>query len=93
MSKLQELVNKTKCSIDLSINMHKDYYQTVKECIDELGEEEQGEMTDYNIEKMIKHDTIIRLQLYPHTPIGSYTLYGWDLDILLDQALRTFDNE
>ena len=36
---------------------------------------------------MIETDTIVVLQFYPDTPIGSYSIWHHDLDAALDAAL------
>lgn len=33
MKKLQELIKKTKCSITITINNHRDYYETIEQYI------------------------------------------------------------
>ena len=38
-------------------------------------------------EKMIELNTIIELQFYPDTPIGSYKIYHYDLEMAIDEAL------
>lgn len=89
MNKLQELISKTKCSITLEINCHKDGYDTVEEYL--KGYPHESFINDIEQEvydKMIERDTIIELQIYPDTPIGFYKIYGYDLDMVLDEALK-----
>jgi len=86
--KLQQLIEKTKCSITLEINLHEDNYQTV---VDYLSEFPHNQFVDdmpkeiYN--KMIETNTIIELYVYPDNPISYYKIYGYDLDMVLDEAL------
>ena len=42
---------------------------------------------------MIETNTIIDLQFYPHTPVGSYQIYHYDLDKALDEALEILAKE
>ena len=39
-------------------------------------------------QKMIETDTIVNIQFYPKTPVGSYSVYHYDLDMALDLALE-----
>ncbi len=39
---------------------------------------------------MIDKNIIIDLKFYPDTPIGSYSIYHYDLDMALDEALSCF---
>jgi hypothetical protein len=40
--------------------------------------------------EMIERDTIIELQFYPDTPIGSCTIIHYDLEKCLDKGLEYF---
>lgn len=87
-NKLKELINKTKGSITLEINSHKDCYETVEEYLkgyphDKFIDDIKQEVYD----KMVETDTIIELQVYPDTPIGFYKIYHYDLDKILEIAL------
>jgi hypothetical protein len=44
-------------------------------------------------EKMKELNTIIELHIYPHTPIGSYTLFDSDLNNILHRALQILKTE
>ena len=86
MDKLKKLMGLCKCGVFLSVNEHRDYYETVEQRIahnDGLDEIEADVL-----KKMIKTDTIIKLQFYPDTPIGFYVIYHYDLNIALDEALK-----
>ena len=37
---------------------------------------------------MVELDSIIRLQLYPTTPIGCYTLHHYDYREIIKQAIK-----
>ena len=89
MNKLNQLKNKCKCSVSLTINNHKDYYQSAQEYINEL--QDKQEIDQETIEKMIELDTIIELRFYPNTPVGFYSIYHYDLDTIINQALDILD--
>jgi hypothetical protein len=87
--KLKQLMEQTKCSITLEINCHKDCYDTAEEYL--KGYPHENYINDIEQEvydKMIETDTIIELQVYPNTPNSFYKIYGYDLDMVLGEALN-----
>ena len=92
MNKLAQIQQKCKCSVSININRYKDYYQTIQEGIDDVNQmlRSSGDnlLSQEMVNKMIEHNTIIDLQFYPDTPIGSYTIYHYDLEMALDEALK-----
>ena len=92
MEKLQKLIEKCKGSVILYVNDHKNSYESVEELIDKLTCEGIPEKIHEDImKKMVETDTLIDLQFYPDTPIGSYTIYHYDLDMALDEALKIIE--
>ncbi len=77
-----------KCGVFLQVNEHRDYYQTAEESLFEKSGYESPPEIDEEVKKvMIDTNTIIHLQFYPNTPVGSYSIYHHDLDAALDEAL------
>lgn len=88
-SKLSQLCEKCKCGIFVTINEHRDYYKTVEETLFELGGMECPPEIEEDVRtEMVRKDTIVNVQFYPDTPIGSYDIYHWDLETALDIALE-----
>ncbi len=86
--KLKELISKCKCGVFITVNQHRDYYQTAEESLEEaMGHECPPEIEDDIRRMMIETDTIVEIQFYPDTPIGSYNIWHYDLDTALTQAL------
>ena len=85
MEKLQELIKRTKCSLSISINDHRNYYETIDEFI--TGEDRE-EINDEVFSKMVELNTCIRLQIYPNTPVGFYVIHHYDLEAAIDIALN-----
>jgi hypothetical protein len=87
--KLAKLLARCKCGVYLTVNEHRDYYETAETRLDEhyAHYECPPEFAPEVRAKMIETDTIIDLQFYPDTPIGSYQLLHYDLDAALDNAL------
>ena len=76
------LLSKCECGVYLSINRHRDYYQTVEEYL--IDEEDIDPKV---MEQMISMNKVYELQFYPDTPIGSYSVYHHDLDLMIAEAL------
>ncbi len=87
MDKFKELVSLCKCSIELSVNPHRDYYESVKDYM--IGKEIEPDVLD----EMIKRDTIVAVHAYPTTPIGSFVVYHYDIDMALDLIISYVKNE
>ena len=86
MEKLKKLIDECKGSVCLVVNPHKNFYESVEEY---LKDRETLEDTEKQIvDEMIKRDLIIDLQFFPDTPIGSYNIYHYDLDLALDEAFE-----
>ena len=90
--KLKQLLSLCKCGVYISVNEHRDYYETVEE---HLEDDLPGvKYLDPEIRaKMIETDTIINVHFYPRTPIGFSVVYHYDLDAALDLALATFNTK
>ena len=90
MNKLKELLSKCEASVSITVNQHRDYYQSVEEHIEEqalIDEELIDEIGKEVYEEMKKTNTIIEIQAYPDTPIGSYRLFHYDIDKAIDIML------
>jgi hypothetical protein len=67
-----------KCGIYLTINAHRDYYQSVT---DYLADQHPDATDDPDvIARMTKMGVVVELQCYPNTPIASYTVLDTDVD-------------
>lgn len=92
MGKLKQLISKCKCGVFVSVNEHRDYYQTVEDRLADLdvnNEDLKKEVMD----KMVATNTLIQIQFYPDTPIGFHTIYHYDLDAALSEALECFRDQ
>ena len=94
MDKLKQLLARCKCGVFLTVNEHRDYYRSVAYTLDQIACREcPPEIEDGVRAKMIETDTIVELQFYPDTPVGSYSIYHHDLDAALDEALQCLESE
>lgn len=89
MDKLKELVSLCKASVEISVNDHKDYYETVDQYI---SEKEREDIKPEVFAEMVERDTIVTVQAYPDTPIGSYTIYHYDIDKAVELAIMAVKN-
>lgn len=93
MDKLLQLIEKTKGSVTIQINPHRDYYQTIRGYLEEQADgylDEDDLPDDYQIE-MEKRDSLIIIQWYPDTPNGFKTVAHYDLEKAIEKALSTFN--
>jgi len=93
MDKLKKLMSKCKCGVYISVNEHRDYYETVEQRLGDnnLLNDCYSETPKDVLKKMIETNTMVQLQFYPDTPIGFYTIYHYDLNMALDEALGALD--
>ena len=88
MKKLKELLARCRCGVYLTVNEHRDSYQTAAQVISDAAGFECPPHIHPDVKaRMIETDTIVVLQFYPDTPIGSYSIWHHDLDAALDAAL------
>jgi ribosome-associated translation inhibitor RaiA len=87
MNKFQHILSLCKCGVYLSVNNHRDYYESVEKYLEDRNDE-----VDVDVKKkMIETDTIVEIQFYPNTPIGFYRVYHHNLDGALDAAIRILE--
>jgi hypothetical protein len=88
MNKLMKLLDNCACGVYITFNEHRDCYLTAAEELEDLsGHGCPPNLASEVRQVMVDTDTIIRIQVYPHTPVGSYTVYHYDLDSALAEAL------
>lgn len=92
LKRLQELCN---ASILVKINSHRDYQSVISYFDDKKDLEtfDKNEIENAIYEKMIELDTIIEIQFYPLTSVGFYTIYHYDIDMALDEAIKIIERE
>lgn len=95
MNKLKELLSKCKASVSITVNQHRDYYQSVKDYIEERAQLDEDLIEEIGLdvyEKMQKTNTVIEIQAYPDTPIGSYRIFHYDIDKAVQIMLDCVNN-
>ena len=93
--KLNLLLARCESGVYLTINAHRGSHETVESILSAIisngGKEIEAQIGKEVIAKMIEKDTIIDLDIFPDTPIGSFTIYHHDLNSALDAALEYLD--
>lgn len=84
MEKFKELVSLCKASVEISVNDHRDYHETVEQHLNEL---EIEDIDKEIFDEMVKRDTLVKVQAYPRTPIGFFVIYHYDIESAIDIAL------
>ena len=90
MKKLKELLSKCQGSVSINVNQHKAYYQSVEHYIKEQVLSNSNLINEIGLdvhEEMKKTNTVIEIDAYPATPIGSYTVIHYDIDKAVDIML------
>lgn len=88
MDKLKQIISMCKGGVYLEINTHRNVYQKVEDFFIEQDQSFLDEISEDVYKKMIETDTLIDLQFYPHTPIGFYKIFHYDLEKCLSDALE-----
>lgn len=84
MKRLKKLIDKSKCGVIITVNEHRNYYETIEE---NVSDDDRKEIDIDIWNKMIEMDTCVRLQFYPDTPIGFYLIHHYDVEKAIDLAL------
>jgi hypothetical protein len=94
MSDLHKLLARCKASVTLRVNAHRDIYESAEAYLIRAAEQNQDEpLAEPDVvEEMIERDTIIELLVYPDTPIGSYSIWHYDVDAAINEALECVEN-
>lgn len=89
MERLKTLILKCKASVTISINNHRDYYDTVEDKFKSEPDAEFRDEIDNDVfDEMVRTDTVIEVQFYPNSPVGFYRVYHYDIEKAIEEALR-----
>lgn len=90
MDKLKTLIERCICGVYLTINDHCTVYQSINEAL--IGYASEGFEIPSEVQaKIVETDTLIDLQFYPDTPVGYFRVIHYDLDLALNEALKTLN--
>jgi hypothetical protein len=90
MEKLRNLIAGCKASVSVSVNGHRDCYESVEDHLRDMNQTRKLEEIASKdvIAEMIRLDTVVCIQFYPHTPIGFFVVWHWDLEAAIEKALE-----
>lgn len=78
----------THISMSIEHNPHKVYYETIEQY---LKYEPSEWISEKDYQTCIENDELWELYWHPHTPVGSCTLYGYNLESLFEIAKTYYD--
>lgn len=91
MSKLQQLITRCKGAVFVTINDHRDRYETVEQYIARKEDNEQPMyLLDDISDGMRARDSIVNIIFYPDTPVGFCEVWHYDLEAALDECLTNW---
>ena len=100
MDKLLTLIEKCKNSVTLTVNEYRDFYQSIEEYAaeqnsrhSEWDDDEDVEIDNDTMLEMIKADHVVNLHFYPRTSNGFYSIWGSNIEEVLDLALSTIESD
>jgi DNA-binding protein Fis len=97
MSKLQRIMNMVKCSLTITVNEHRDRYQTLEKYLSDLDSlDDNNNLYDLSKElyhEIIKEDNLIEIIAYKDTPVGSYSVAHHDMEKALDLMLKILEGK
>lgn len=88
MNKLLEKYAKSVLNFSIEYNPHKLLYYSISEYI-QNQELTEGDFFNNDMQLCIENDSMWYLHCYPNTPIGFYSIYGYDLENLLNITIST----
>lgn len=89
MNALKTLLARCQCGVFLTINEHRDYYETPEQRLEwYAGLECPPEISDKVRSGILTSGNIVDLQFYPDTPNCGYQIVHHDIDEALRQALE-----
>ena len=88
MRKLNELKQRCKGGVSIFFDDHKVNYMSISDHC----EDDRLDINNDVLNKMIELDSIISIHFYPDTPIGSYSVHHYDIELAVDECLRILND-
>jgi len=90
---LDRLLALCKCGIHIEVNGHRDMYQSVREFLYNITQQDEDHIDAETLAAMEAADTIVNVHVYPDTPIGFYDIYGTDINDVIRQAIEAIEGD
>jgi hypothetical protein len=81
--KMKKLMELCKCEVSITVNEHKNSYQSVLDCVG-FNPDDLDDIPEDVLKTMCDTDTMIRVQAYSRTAVGFYLCHHYDLESALD---------
>lgn len=89
MKRFEKICSMCKVSASIDYNEHENIYSTIA---GEIDDKETRDMIGKEVfDEMVRLNRCYIIRMNPRTPIGTLTVYHYDLDILLDEALKELE--
>lgn len=89
MNKLQELISLCKYEVQIYVNRYKYSYQTILQGIEDVERDAEEPLTSDIKKGMIETENIVNIDCYPFTPISSLSIYHYDINAAIDEAIES----
>lgn len=87
--KLKRILELCKCTVTVQVNEHRVFYESVEKYLSNASVVDPPP-SDI-LKGMVERDAVVEITAYPTTPIGSHTVFHYDLDAALDMMLETLE--
>jgi len=90
MEKLKQLASMCKGTVTVQVNGYKNNYETASQHLAnlKLARGEDFEIPEHVQQTMIQIGSVVEVSFYPDSPVGFYSVYHWDLEAAIDEALE-----
>jgi hypothetical protein len=95
MTPLDKLLSLCKCGVHITVNAHRNYYETAENYWKGLcaGDKDLvNEVSPEVVKTMLDTNTIVQIQAYPETPVGFYSVYHYDINKAIEEAIRCLED-
>lgn len=89
--KLFRLAQRCRSSVEVSINQHRCWHQTLGDYLEHSASGSEVEPAVW--EEIVRRNFLIDLTFYPDTSVGSYQILHYDLEAALDRAHAILDRD
>ncbi len=95
MDDFLKIVAMCKCNVSLSVNDHRGDYPSLDVFLSQYASfnEDYAEIPAEIRAEMIARDTLVHLQFYPRTTIGSYSVIHYDVNEAIRIGLSILEGE
>lgn len=91
----EKLISLCRCSVQISVNEHKDYNDSVLTYLRGYGKNvnKSKEIDKRVIQEMIRKNRIVKLKFYPLAGSSFILLFHYDLKLIIEQGLKIMEKQ